>query len=369
MHEIIVSPFLDTFLAVSPGRRSAVKLPRGKYDQLRSAWQRESCPDWLSDAAMRSWGINIAERPLRDIGILREPALLGYGRASYELNMGCNYDCKHCYLGLKQFSGLDWPAREKILNIMKEAGVLWLELTGGEPTIDKLFQETYSRAFDLGMMTEILTNGSRLHNPAILDLLTTRPPHRVTLSVYGATEASYDGLTQRRGSYKSFMKGLNAAHEAGISLDLSIVVTTDNAHEVDAMHAMAEDLGIEYRDYHNMSPTIYGGAESLPSQSMPHLTRPKPFTGCDAGHTSFHVDPHGLASICKIGREPNIKLTVEGIEGLHRLGGIADGLLQRQGGCAGCALSGTCGTCMPLAAKYREAKAPLDRYCQHKERR
>lgn len=135
------------------------------------------------------------------------------------------------------------------------------------------------------------------------------------------------------------------------------------------MHAMARRLGIEYRDYRNMSPTIYGGAESLPSQSLPHLTVAKPFTGCDAGHTSFHVDPHGRASICKVGREPSAALAEEGIEGLHRLGGIADQLLRRQGGCTGCTLSAMCGTCMPLAAKYRQAKAPLNRYCQHTERR
>jgi radical SAM protein with 4Fe4S-binding SPASM domain len=252
---------------------------------------------------------------------------------------------------------------------MRDAGVLWLQLTGGEPTVDKLFAATYARAFELGMMIEVLTNGSRLSSPAILGLFTSRPPHRVTLSVYGATEASYDALTQRRGSYRSFMKGLSAAREAGIPLDLSIVITTDNAHEVDAMHAMAGRLGIEYRDYRNMSPTIYGGAESLPSQSLPHLTAPKPFTGCDAGHTSFHVDPHGRASICKVGREPSIALADEGTEGLHRLGGIADQLLRRQGGCTGCTLSPACGTCMPLAAKYRQAQAPLNRYCQHTDGR
>jgi uncharacterized Fe-S cluster-containing radical SAM superfamily protein len=305
---------------------------------------------------------------LREFAITRAPSPLSYGRASYELNMGCNYDCKHCYLGLKEFTGLDWPARERILDSMRAAGVLWLQLTGGEPTIDRLFPATYSRAFDLGMMIEVMTNGSRLSNPAILDLLTSRPPHRVTLSVYGATEASYDGLTQRRGAYKSFMRGLRAACEAGISLDLSIVVTKDNCHEIAAMHAIADGFGIKYRDYTKMSPTIYGGAETLASQSLPHLTVSKPFTGCDAGHTSFHVDPHGRASICKVGREPNIALADEGIDGLHRLGVIADQLLARQGGCAGCTLSAQCGTCMPLAAKYREAKAPLNRYCEHGER-
>jgi uncharacterized Fe-S cluster-containing radical SAM superfamily protein len=368
MHELIVSPFLGTHLVLRPGRPDAIRISRDRYTQVQSIGPDGLCPDWLRDAVVKLWGIDIGHQPLRDFAIVRAPSLLGYGRASYELNMGCNYDCKHCYLGLKQFAGLDWPAREKILDSIRAAGVLWLQLTGGEPMIDRLFPDTYTRAFDLGMMIEVLTNGSRLSNPAILELLASRPPHRVTLSVYGATEASYDGLTQRRGAYKSFMRGIHAAHEAGISLDLSVVITNDNCHEVDAMHDIADRLGLKYRDYRNMSPTIYGGAESLSSQSLQHLAAPKPFTGCDAGHTSFHVDPHGRASICKVGREPNIALVDEGIDGLHRLGVIADQLLHRQGGCTGCTLSAQCGTCMPLAAKYRQAKAPLNRYCQHEER-
>jgi hypothetical protein len=39
----------------------------------------------------------------------------GYGRASYELNPGCNYDCEHCYFRLKKFAGLSWPERERLL--------------------------------------------------------------------------------------------------------------------------------------------------------------------------------------------------------------------------------------------------------------
>lgn len=75
----------------------------------------------------------------------------------------------------------------------------------------------------------------------MLEMLTIRRPYRLTLSVYGATEASYDGLTRRRGAFKAFTKGLSAAHEAGLSINLNLVVTR-------------------------------------------------------------HVDPHGRASICKVGR-------------------------------------------------------------------
>jgi uncharacterized Fe-S cluster-containing radical SAM superfamily protein len=365
MHEIIVSPFLGDHIAVRPGARNGLRLPWDKYAELR---QVDNCPGWLADAARDAWGIALSGRPVAEAVLVREEVPHGFGRASYELNLGCNYDCEHCYLGLKQFSGLSWEDRERLLVILRDAGVLWLQLTGGEPMIDRLFPDVYGRACELGMIPSILTNGSRLSSPAILGPLTASRPHRITISVYGATAESYDGLTRRRGSFRLFWKGLHAAHEAGLPLALSMIVTRHNAHEVPQMRAIADRLGVPVDEYVNMTPTIYGGAETLPAQSAAHLRKRKPFTGCNAGHTFFHVDPHGMASICKVGRDPQVNLMETGAEGLRQLGGIADGLLLHQGGCTGCTLQGTCGTCMPLVQLYRKAKAPLATYCQHKER-
>jgi MoaA/NifB/PqqE/SkfB family radical SAM enzyme len=129
----------------------------------------------------------------------------------------------------------------------------------------RLFGETYALAWDLGMMISISSTGSRLANPPA---------------------------------------GLAAAHEAGLPLRLSLIVARHNAHEVDQMVALAQRLGVPHHVFTNMSPTIYGGADSLPAQSVEHLRRRKPFTGCNAGHTFFHVDPHGRASIRKVGRDP-----------------------------------------------------------------
>lgn len=188
---------------------------------------------------------------------------------------------------------------------------------------------------------------------------------RITLSVYGASAESYNGLTRRQGAFKLFEKGLHAGREARLPLGLSMIVTRHNAHEVNQMRTVAGRLGLPMDECVNMVPTIYGGAETLPSQSVQHLRKRKVFTG----RTFFHVDPHGKASICKVGRDPQISLIAEGVEGLSRLSGIADGLLLRQGGCTGCTLTGTCGTCMPLVQLYRKAKAPLATYCQHRERK
>jgi MoaA/NifB/PqqE/SkfB family radical SAM enzyme len=369
MHQVIATPFQGAFLLLSPGKYQGLKIPQVKFNQLSALAATEPCPEWLAGVAKRTWNLDICEQKSSDVMLVRSPSFLNYGRASYELNLGCNYDCKHCYLSIKEFEGLPWGERVEVLHALRDAGIVWLQLTGGEPMIDKQFAATYSYAYALGMMIEVLTNGSRLFNPVMLDLFTQRRPHKLTLSVYGATEETYDGLTQRRGAYKKFSRGLAAAHEAGLPLELSIVITNDNAHEVDAMRALAAGYQIPSTDFANISPTIYGGAEVLATQSPQHLTKRAQFNGCDAGSTFFHVDPHGNASTCKVARDPKISLVDEGVQGLRRLAGIADGLLLRQGGCAGCKLSGTCGTCMPLAALFRKAKAPLVNYCQHTEER
>jgi MoaA/NifB/PqqE/SkfB family radical SAM enzyme len=209
---------------------------------------------------------------------------------------------------------------------------------------------------------------SRRVRERTLDLLTKRRPYGLTLSLYGATEESYDGMTRRRGSFRRFMRGLAAAHEAGLPMRINIVVSNRNAHETAQMTAIADRYGIPSFEYTNISPTIHGGGEVLPSEAREMLRKRKPYTGCNAGITHFHADPHGRASICKVGRDHQVDLIAEGADGLRRLAAVADSLLTRHSGCSGCTLQKTCGTCMPLASLYRQAKAPLEVFCQHGRR-
>jgi MoaA/NifB/PqqE/SkfB family radical SAM enzyme len=370
MHALIVSRFVDEYLVLRPGHVEGLKIPYAAFRHIDEAVRSQAdIPAWLVDGARRAWGLELAGQPAFGNVLVRAESVLDFGRASYEVNLGCNFDCEHCYLGLKKFDGLPWSQRERLLRILRDAGVLWLQLTGGEPLIDKLYAEVHTLACELGMMVSVSSNGSRLADPRILSLLTTLRPYRIVVSVYGATAEAYEGLTRRRGSYRAFIAGLDAAREAKLPVRLNLVVARHNAHEVDAMKELAERRGLPYVVYTNISPTIYGGAESLPAQAREALRPRRPFTGCNAGHTFFHVDPHGNASICKVGRDPNVSLLDEGLDGLARLGAIADRLLLRQGGCSGCGLSANCGTCMPLAKLYRQANAPLETFCQHGQRK
>ncbi|MCX2967361.1 MULTISPECIES: radical SAM protein [Streptomyces] len=366
MHDLIATPFQGQHLILRPGSPRAVKIGSARFADLTSAVSTgQPVPAWLGDVARRAWGVDTSDRPANAAVLVREPGPYEFSRATWEINLGCDFDCEHCYLGEKRFEGLDWNGKERLLTVMRDAGVVWLQITGGEPLIDPQFPAAYQLAHELGMQVELLSNGSQLAKPRLIELLTALPPTKMSLSVYGASDKTYDGLTRRRGAFKRFARGLDAAVAAGLNIDLSLIITNRNAHEADAMRAWAGRLGLPHREYANISPTIHGGAESLPSQSPEHLTHRAPFTGCPAGHTFFHADPFGRASICKVGREPNIDLPTEGVAGLARLGSIADSLMLRTGGCSGCQLSGTCRVCRPMAKVFQEAKAPLHSYCQH----
>jgi molybdenum cofactor biosynthesis enzyme MoaA len=364
-HQLIASPYPDGHLVVSPGREGGIKIGVNKYAELRDAAPAAPVPGWLAAAARAQWGQDVTGLTFAEAVMVRPETSYGYARASYELNLGCNYDCEHCYLGAKLFDGMEWPGRRRLLDVMAEAGVLWLQLTGGEPLVDVLFPETLAYAYSLGMMIQVSSNGSRLHQSRMIELLTAYRPYRVTLSLYGATEESYDAMTRSRGAFKRFIRGLDAARDAGLAMRINCIVSNRNVHERDAMQALAHRYGIPAFEYTNITPTYHGTGEVLPSQAREVMKRQTPYTGCNAGITHFHADPHGKASICKVGRQEQIDLMTEGAEGLRKLAAIGDRMTTRHGGCTGCALQKTCGTCMPLATLYRQANAPLETYCQH----
>ncbi|WP_405893651.1 radical SAM protein [Streptomyces sp. NBC_00104] len=366
MHRLIASPFLGKFLILRPGDSAGIRIPEVRYRELRTVVAEDNtAPPWLRQAASQAWQMEVPDTELRGALLVREPTPYGFGRASWEINLGCDYDCEFCYLGEKKFEGLPWDGKRRLLELLRDAGVLWLQITGGEALVDRQFPAAYEYANQLGMMVHVSSNGSQLHKEPVLDLFTRYRPYRLTLSVYGASEETYEMVTRNRGSFGRFTRGLAAAREAGLPVKLNVVVSDRNAHEVDAMRALADRYGFPHQVYTNLSPTINGAANPLASQSEDYLRTRRPFQGCNAGHTFFHVNPHGIASICKVARDPHVRLMTEGIEALPRLGGIAESLQLRTGGCSGCQLSGSCWTCRPLAKLYQDAKADRSLYCQH----
>lgn len=366
MHQVIVSPQNKKFVALRPGSRRGMQLPRAKYEEVRDAVSAESTPpSWFIEAAATAWGVGLGGAPAPTTILVRPETALNYSRATWEINRGCNFACDMCVVWKRPFAGLPMERKTELLEMVRDTGVLWFQFTGGEPTIDPDFLPSYRVAYGMGMMLEILTNGSRLDHTPTLEVLTELPPHKVTVSLYGATAETFEALTRTRGAYGRVIRGLKAARAAELPLELSLIVTEHNAHEVDDMKALADNLDIPYKVFANISPSYDGDKSPLDYQVTEYINREEVFRGCPAGHTFYHLDPFGSATMCKVGRENPINLMATGVDGLRHLPLIADAQMLRTGGCSGCKLSGSCRVCRPLAKLYQQAEAPLSHYCQH----
>jgi len=121
-------------------------------------------------------------------------------KAQVELTYGCNLHCLHCYTDCYNQHDLIKKERttEEILHTLDELyelGVLWVCFTGGEIFMRKDFLQIYDHAKSKGFLITLFTNGT-MFTEAIVDHLKESPPFCIDISCHGATEETFDGITQ-----------------------------------------------------------------------------------------------------------------------------------------------------------------------------
>ncbi len=281
-------------------------------------------------------------RSISEDGVIRRTRSTQFVAASLEVTDRCNVRCVHCYLGDERAAPiLRADAWFDIVDKLEAAGVIWLQLTGGEPLAHPDFQEIYAYAWDHGFVLTVLTNGTRLAEGFFIRLLAGRPPFRLSVSVYGASEATYEAVTRVKGSWGRFLSGIRAAKEAGIPLRLKIVQLAENRSETAAMQALACQYG-ETDLIYEIMPTLSGDRGPL-AHRIKRYECSERWKGCEAGRSMFHVLPDGRVTLCKVARRPAISL-----ERMHELPAIAQSVLREPDKCTTCPIRESCGVCPPL---------------------
>jgi len=254
---------------------------------------------------------------------------------SIELTERCNLQCRHCYIskpaGCAEAAAgeLTLPQLESILDQITEAGCLFLLVTGGEPLLRPDFRDIWLYAKGKGLVLTLFTNGVLL-TPTMADFLAEYRPRLVEITLYGATQETYERVTGVPGSYAHCRSGIDLLLERGIRLNLKSVILKSNRHELDAMRALADSLGVAYRFDGVLWPRLYGGqaplAERLAPEEVVALdglyperrdeledlvrrmgfgpTRADRVYVCGAGKRAFHIDSAGRLSACMMARRP-----------------------------------------------------------------
>lgn len=201
----------------------------------------------------------------------REPALSNYlhnrGRAlglptsgTFELTPRCNFNCKMCYVHLTQ-AEVDQRGKEltaaQWLDIAcqaKDAGMVFLLLTGGEPLLRPDFPELYTELKKMGFMISINSNGY-LISGKLFDLLANDPPARINISLYGTSAETYRRMCGIP-AFEQVVANIQALRQAGVQVKINMSLTPDNMEDMEAVYRAAQDLGVHTQATPYMFPPI-----------------------------------------------------------------------------------------------------------------
>jgi MoaA/NifB/PqqE/SkfB family radical SAM enzyme len=158
----------------------------------------------------------------------------------------CNLHCRHCYINPEQHGRRRLPVEriERWLAIFcdRSPGAN-LILLGGEPTLHPDLPRVVRRGRELGFASiTVDTNGYLFHN--ILERVTPAEVDVFSFSLDGAAAETNDRL-RGRGSYAACLNGIRRARAKGFRTSLIYTVNRANLHELPAMGALLEDLGVE----------------------------------------------------------------------------------------------------------------------------
>ncbi len=176
-----------------------------------------------------------------------------------EVTARCNNNCRHCYINLP--AG-DAQARSKELSVEEIArigqeavamGAVWCLLTGGEPLVRDDFADLYLALKRPGLLVSVFTNAC-LVTPEYAELWKKYPPRDLEITVYGATEATYDRIAGRRGSFAAFRRGLDLLVAHGVPVRLKAMALRSNAHELEEIGRFCRQYT---RDYYRFDPVLH----------------------------------------------------------------------------------------------------------------
>lgn len=188
---------------------------------------------------------------------------------TFELTPVCNFSCKMCYIRktqeeMKQSTQKMLTCEQwiEIAKEMKEQGMLYLLLTGGEPLLYPEFWELYEELSKMGFMISINTNGS-LITEDVIRRLQKACPTRVNLTVYGASDETYERLCGVSGMFTKIDRVVTALKEAKIPLRLNCSLTPENVADMEKIinYAAEKELVLSATTY--MFPPIRRDAEMI----------------------------------------------------------------------------------------------------------
>jgi mycofactocin radical SAM maturase len=244
---------------------------------------------------------------------------------TWELTWACNLACVHCLSssGRRDPDELTTKEAVSLIDDLAAMQVFYVNVGGGEPTIRGDFFELLGHAVDRKVGVKFSTNGTRI-DARRAGLLASMDYVDVQISLDGATGPVNDAL-RGDGSFDAAVRAMGALADAGFAgFKVSVVVTRDNATQLDDFSELASRFGAQLRltrlrpsgraveHWDRLRPTAAQNRElyrwlvdhpdTLTGDSFFHLSAlGEPLDGlnlCGAGRVVCLVDPVGDVYAC-----------------------------------------------------------------------
>ena len=183
------------------------------------------------------------------------------------LTYRCQNRCFFCYASSPE-RGRSVPERtaeevKRVLDkIVDQARVPTVSFTGGEPTLRTDLPALVAYARELGLRTNLITNGIRCGDIAYVAQLAEAGLSSAQVSVEAGDGAVHDEVVANPGAFECTIQGVRNLKAAGIHVHTN---TTINDRNVRALPGLVDLLGEMGQEYLSMNMVIRtGGAVGVP---------------------------------------------------------------------------------------------------------
>jgi len=291
-----------------------------------------------------------------------------------ELTYRCNYHCVHCYC-------VDQPVREElsteefrnVIDQLWELGCMNITFTGGEAIIRKDFFELARYARERRFVIRLFSNGHLLDGDRLEQLLELKPIS-VDISLYGASDATYEAVTGSGERYGRVKRNVETLVERGQRVIVKIPLMHESYHDLEKMLAWCNEIGVPYltdvwmtpKDDGSTKPTLhaltdgemrdfftrYGGKAKK-------LVRHDEEAICTSACSSPIVSPHGDVFACTQNKLPAGNIREQPLAAIwkdsHWLKEVRDVKWHRFAECRTCEFQDTCFIC-PAISFYENGR-------------
>lgn len=133
-------------------------------------------------------------------------------------------DSENADIMAKELSAKQWI---DMAGQVAEAGTLHLLITGGEPLLRPDFCEIWEGIYKQGFIITLYTNAT-LVTPKIMETLRKYPPHKIGVTIYGASAATYKKVTGSADAFDRTLSGIKALQTLPSNVDFRMTCIKDN---------------------------------------------------------------------------------------------------------------------------------------------